>query len=85
MKIYAASYLLPVSSPAIEGGALVVQNGRILAVGKLADLTASFSAPVVEYPGCAIIPGLVKAHSHLELTHFPSWKVRKGIDYSPRT
>lgn len=85
MKIYAASYLLPVSSPVIEGGALVVQNGRILAVGKLADLTASFSAPVVEYPGCAIIPGLVNAHSHLELTHFPSWKVRKSIDYSPRT
>lgn len=85
MKIYAASYLLPVSSPVIEGGALVVQDGRILAVGKLADLTASFSAPVVEYPGCAIIPGLVNAHSHLELTHFSSWKVRKGIDYSPRT
>jgi cytosine/adenosine deaminase-related metal-dependent hydrolase len=85
MKIYAASHLLPISSPAIEGGALVVENGRILAVGKLSELTASFTAPVIEYPGCAIIPGLVNAHSHLELTHFPSWKVRKGIDYSPRT
>jgi len=85
MKIYAASHLIPVSSPAIEGGALVVENGRILAAGKLSELTASFSAPVIEYPGCAIIPGLVNAHSHLELTHFPSWKVRKGIDYSPRT
>ncbi len=86
MKIYAASHLFPVSSPAIEGGALVVENGRILAVGKLAELAASFSsAPVIDFPGCAIIPGLVNAHSHLELTHFPSWKVRKGIDYSPRT
>ncbi|MHC1699029.1 MAG: amidohydrolase family protein [Geobacteraceae bacterium] len=85
MKIYAASHLLPVSSPSLEGGALVVENGRILAVGKLSELTASFSAPVLEYPGCAIIPGLVNAHSHLELTHFPSWKVRKSIDYSPRT
>lgn len=85
MKIYAASHLLPVSSPAIEGGALVVENGRIVAVGKLSELTAAFPAPVIENPGCAIIPGLVNAHSHLELTHFPSWKVRKGIDYSPRT
>jgi cytosine/adenosine deaminase-related metal-dependent hydrolase len=85
MKIYAASHLFPVSSPAIEGGALAVQNGRIMAVGTLAELSASFSAPVLEFPGCAIIPGLVNAHSHLELTHFPSWKVRKGIDYSPRT
>ena len=85
MKIYAASYLFPVSSPPVEGGALVVENGRIRAVGKLSDLTAVCSAPVVELPGCAIIPGLVNAHSHLELTHFPSWRVRKGIDYSPRT
>lgn len=85
MKIYAASYLLPVASPPILGGALAVENGRILAVGKLSDLTAACAAPVVELPGCAIIPGLVNAHSHLELTHFPSWRVRKGIDYSPRT
>jgi cytosine/adenosine deaminase-related metal-dependent hydrolase len=85
MKIYAASHLLPVSTPALDGGALVVENGRIRAVGKLSELTSAFSAPVIEYPGCAIIPGLVNAHSHLELTHFPSWKVRKDIDYSPRT
>lgn len=85
MKIYAASYLLPVASPPILGGALAVENGRILAVGKLSDLTAACAAPVVELPGCAIIPGLLNAHSHLELTHFPSWRVRKGIDYSPRT
>ena len=85
MRIYAASHVLPVSSPPLEGGALAVQNGRIVAVGKLSELTAAFSAPVSEFPGCAIIPGLVNAHSHLELTHFPSWKIRKGIDYSPRT
>ena len=85
MKIYAASHLLPISAPALDGGALVVENGRILAVGKLSELTASFSAPVIEFPGCVILPGLVNAHSHLELTHFPSWKVRKDINYSPRT
>jgi cytosine/adenosine deaminase-related metal-dependent hydrolase len=85
MKIYAASHLLPVSSPPIEGGAVAVRDGRFVAVGKLSELTAAYSAPVSEFPGSAIIPGLVNAHSHLELTHFPSWKIRKGIDYSPRT
>lgn len=85
IHIYAASHLLPVSAPPIEGGALAVANGRILAVGTLAELTTAFTAPVTEFPGCVIMPGLVNAHSHLELTHFPSWKVRKGIDYSPRT
>ncbi len=85
MKIFAASYLLPVSSPLVEGGAIAVDKGRIIDVGKLDDLRAAYPAEAEEFPGCAIIPGFVNAHSHLELTHFPSWKIRKGIDYSPRT
>lgn len=85
LRIYAASHILPVSSPPLEGGAIAVENGKIRAVGILSEITAAFEAPVEQFPGCAIIPGLVNAHSHLELTHFPSWKLRKGIDYSPRT
>ncbi len=85
MKIFAASHLLPVSSPPVEGGAIAVDRGRIIDAGKLSDLRAAYSAPVREFPGCAIIPGFVNGHGHLELTHFPSWKLRKGIDYSPRT
>jgi len=85
MKIYAASHLLPVSSPPLEGGALAVADGKIAAVGRLSELTAFFNAPVEEFPGCCIMPGMVNSHSHLELTHFPAWKIRKGIDYAPRT
>ncbi len=85
LQLFAASHLVPVSAPPLEGGALAVENGRILAAGRLDELAAAFNAPVVQFPGCAIIPGLVNAHSHLELTHFPSWKLRKGVDYSPRT
>jgi aminodeoxyfutalosine deaminase len=85
MNIFAASYLLPVSAPPLAGGALVVDRGRIIATGKLSEMQALYSAPVREFPGCVIIPGFVNAHSHLELTHFSSWKIRKGLDYSPRT
>jgi cytosine/adenosine deaminase-related metal-dependent hydrolase len=85
MQIYAASYLLPVSTPPIAGGAIVTDNGRIIESGTLAELRGRYSAPVSDFPGCVIMPGLVNAHSHLELTHFPSWKLRKGVDYSPRT
>ena len=85
MKIVAASYLLPVSAPPVEGGAMVVDKGRIVALGRLSHLRALYSLPVKEFPGCVIMPGFVNAHSHLELTHFPSWKIRKGIDYAPRT
>jgi aminodeoxyfutalosine deaminase len=62
-----------------------VASGRIVAAGRLEDLRKEFSAPVYDFPDCVIMPGLVNGHTHLELTHFPAWKLRKGIDYSPRT
>ena len=85
MKIYAASHVLPISSPPIVGGAIAVENGLLAAVGTLAELRSAFAAPVTHFPGCAIIPGLVNAHTHLELTHFPAWKVRKELDYLPKS
>ena len=85
MQLYAASYVLPVEGPPIPGGALAVEAGEIVALGTLDILRAVCPGPVTEYPGCVIMPGLVNAHSHLELTHFPSWKMRHGMDYAPRT
>lgn len=85
MELYAASYVLPISSPPIHGGAVAVENGRIVETGTLDDLRSRHGGTIQDFPGCAILPGLVNAHTHLELTHFPSWKIRKGIDYSPRT
>jgi cytosine/adenosine deaminase-related metal-dependent hydrolase len=85
MQIVAASYLLPMQGPVITGGAMAFDNGQIIALGTRAEMTALFAAPVTDYPGCVIMPGLVNAHTHLALTHFPAWKLRKGLDYLPRT
>ncbi len=85
MKIFSASYLLSMNSPPLAGGGLVVDKGRIIAVGTLTDLRAKYHGEVRDFPGMVIMPGLVNAHSHLELTHFPAWKIRKGLDYSPRS
>src|SRR5574340_910043 len=85
MQIFAASCLLSISAPPLAGGALAVADGRIVDTGTLAELRATHNAPVRDFPGCVIMPGLVNAHTHLELTHFPSWKIRKDIDYAPRT
>ncbi|MBT0652904.1 amidohydrolase family protein [Geomobilimonas luticola] len=85
MEIFAASYLFSTGSPSIEGGGIAVADGRIVATGTLAELRSAYGCPVTDFSGCVILPGLVNAHTHLELTHFPSWKLRKGIDYAPRT
>ncbi|GFE58353.1 amidohydrolase family protein [Geobacter sp. AOG1] len=85
MEIFAASYVVPMESPTIEGGAIAVADGHVVAVGTLAELRSAYGCAVTDFPSCVIMPGLVNAHTHLELTHFPSWKLRKGIDYSPRT
>jgi len=73
MHIYAASYLLPINGSPVEGGAVIVEKGLIKAVGPLAALRKKFSAPVHEFPGAVLMPGLVNAHTHLELTNFPAW------------
>ena len=84
MKIIAASYLYNPGYPAIKGGAVAVCDGRIVAVGTLDEIRADYSCPIEEHAGLVLMPGMVNAHTHLELTHFPSWKIRKGLDYNPR-
>ncbi|MBI2354057.1 MAG: amidohydrolase family protein [Deltaproteobacteria bacterium] len=83
--IYAASWLINPDADPLPGGAIAVSGGAIIATGALADLRRDYpGAPVVEYPGCAILPGLVNAHTHLELTHFSSWRLRLHVEYNPR-
>ncbi len=51
----------------MEGGALVIEGGRIVAAGPWREVRG-FPGRVLEFPGCALIPALVNAHTHLELT-----------------
>jgi len=81
--IASASWLLSPEAPPLDGGAILVRDGRITAVGTLDELRRTHTVPVVDYPGCAILPGFVNAHTHLELTHFPSWRLRNHVEYHP--
>jgi cytosine/adenosine deaminase-related metal-dependent hydrolase len=67
--IYSARWLLPISSPPIDKGAIAIEGQAIMAVGPLSEVEAAFpDAPVTHYRDSAILPGFVNAHSHLELT-----------------
>jgi cytosine/adenosine deaminase-related metal-dependent hydrolase len=51
-------------------GAVAVVGDRILAAGEVADVRriAGGDAPVIDLPDRLLIPGLVNAHTHLDLT-----------------
>jgi 5-methylthioadenosine/S-adenosylhomocysteine deaminase len=57
--ILGADWVLPIDGEPIAGGAVRVDGGTIAEVGT--DLE-----PDERFGGCAILPGLVNAHSHLE-------------------
>ena len=64
--IFAAGILMPVSSPPLQDGAVLVRDGRIAAVGDLADVGSE--NPDVEvrfFPNYTLIPGAINAHAHL--------------------
>jgi cytosine/adenosine deaminase-related metal-dependent hydrolase len=70
MIVYAAKHLLPVASPPIQSGAVVVHEGRIATVGRRKDvIRAHPGVEIRELGDVVVIPGLVNAHTHLELSH----------------
>lgn len=68
MTAHVSRWVLPVSGPPIEEGAVLVAGGRIHAVGPAADLLAGFQGRVCEHGSGAILPGLVNCHTHLEFS-----------------
>lgn len=67
--IYTADWLLPVSSEPIEHGQMLVRDGKIIAVGRNLD-QQYLGEKVRKFSGCAILPGFVNSHTHIEFTSF---------------
>jgi cytosine/adenosine deaminase-related metal-dependent hydrolase len=80
--LYQADWLFPAEGPPVENGWLRVEGERIVEGGAGGALPAS-AGPIRRLEGCALLPGLVNAHCHLELTtlenalepgkSFPEW------------
>ncbi|MCC8247963.1 amidohydrolase [Saccharothrix luteola] len=56
-------YVVPVAGEPIDGGTVLVQDGKIVAVG--ADVEVPDGVPVVDAAGGWVLPGFVEAHGHL--------------------
>lgn len=57
--------IIPISGPAIEQGILLVQNGRITAVGDARTVRLASDVTIIDVAGKTIMPGLVDTHSHI--------------------
>ncbi len=75
----------PEEAMRISSGAVLVADGRIRALGTLADLRAAHPAiPVEDHGDALILPGLVDAHAHYPQTGIvASWGARL-IDWLER-
>lgn len=62
-----AEYVLPVTQPPIERGAVLVRNGKIQDIGRVDVLRARYAGEEIRDFGlAALIPGLVNLHLRLE-------------------
>jgi cytosine/adenosine deaminase-related metal-dependent hydrolase len=67
---YHARWVLPISSPPIRDGTVVERGGRIVYVGPRDDAPDAHGERDLDLGDSALMPGLVNAHTHLELTVF---------------
>jgi imidazolonepropionase-like amidohydrolase len=65
VRAFTGATIVPVSGPPVMDGVLVVDGGRIVAVGPRATTEVPEGAEVVECGGKTIVPGLVCTHSHI--------------------
>ena len=64
---YIADWVLPIAGPPLRCGCVDVEDGRVVGVGSL-DAAPPPGATVVELGATAVLPALVNAHTHLELS-----------------
>lgn len=64
-RAFVGARLLPISSDEIDDGTLLVQDGRIVAVGPRSEVEIPPGTEVVDVTGRVVMPGLVDTHSHI--------------------
>jgi imidazolonepropionase-like amidohydrolase len=66
IRAFTGARIIPVSGPEIEQGALVVRDGKIVAIGEAARVRIPRNAEIVELDASQVImPGIVDTHSHV--------------------
>lgn len=71
MELITAKYILPIDQDIITDGAIAIESGKIITVGPANILKTQYpDATVKSFDTHVLMPGLVNAHAHLDLTYF---------------
>ena len=72
------AYLKPITSPDIPCGEMLVDEGKIVAIGE--KVNAPEGCEVIDAQGCLVCPGFIDAHTHIGLhEEAVRWE---GADYN---
>src|SRR5437773_5287928 len=71
--------LLTVSHGTIENGVLVIENGKITAVGSAAEVKIPANARVQDVSGMTVYPGLIDSESYLGLTEISAEQMTNDL------
>jgi cytosine/adenosine deaminase-related metal-dependent hydrolase len=83
VRLVHADHVLPGDNPPIADGAVVVgEDGSILDVGRADEILPRHAGPAVERHRAIVFPGLVNAHTHIELSSLRG-KVPGGKGFVP--
>ena len=64
-QAFVGATIIPITGQPITDGVLIVQNGKIVAVGARNAVTIPAEAQTFDVSGKTIMPGLVDSHSHI--------------------
>ncbi|HXG82605.1 MAG TPA: amidohydrolase family protein [Pyrinomonadaceae bacterium] len=62
---FVGAKIIPIVGQPIENGVLIVQNGKITAVGDARTVRLAAGVQTIDVQGKVIMPGLVDSHSHI--------------------
>ncbi len=71
--------LLTITHGTIENGVVVMEGGKIVAIGKTGDVKIPANAQVIDVKGMTVYPGLIDSETHLGLTEIEAEKMTNDL------
>lgn len=63
--VYVGAGIIPIVGTPIENGVIIVENGKIVAIGDARSVKIPANAARIDLTGKIVMPGLVDTHSHI--------------------